>query len=184
MTFTIEPAAVYAQQLNLLIIRSTQDIANEWFFYDGAHCGSSVLEQNMSNTWLYENFITLNSDGVIVGYFEGVWMRPMDIITSFRMIHFSKQNSRLLVQSFFAYLDYLFVNRGCQAFNWTVAHLNVHAMIQYDRFTKNYCGHKVGIRHYAQKSYAGKISDISLYEITKGEYFEWKSRGFKKRSMS
>jgi hypothetical protein len=74
----------------------------------------------------------------------------------------------------------LFVNRGCQAFNWTVALQNEHALKQYERFIQDYAGHKVGIRHHAQKSYAGKISDINLYELTHDEYFDWKGRNFAK----
>jgi hypothetical protein len=80
-----------------------------------------------------------------------------------------------------SYLDYLFVNRGCQVFNWTAAFQNEHAIKQYERFIKDYCGHKVGIRHYAQKSYTGKVSDINLYEITRREYFNWKGRNFRKK---
>lgn len=34
-------------------------------------------------------------------------------------------------------------------------------------------GHKIGKRHFGQKSYSGIVSDIYLYEITKDEYFEW-----------
>ncbi|MDR0558286.1 MAG: hypothetical protein LBG43_10585 [Treponema sp.] len=56
----------------------------------------------MSNTWLRENFVALSGEREVFAYFEGQWSRPMDIITGF-----SK------------YLEYLFVNRGCQAFNWT-----------------------------------------------------------------
>lgn len=33
-------------------------------------------------------------------------------------------------------------------------------------------GHRVGKRHYGQKNYAGEISDVILYEITKEEYYE------------
>jgi len=69
------------------------------------------------------------------------------------------------------------------AFNWTVALMNEQAKRQYDRFIKDYCGHTVGIRHYAQKSYTGKISDSMLYEITDKEFFEWKQRGFRKRPL-
>ncbi len=46
----------------------------------------------------------------------------------------------------------------------------------------SFCGgsmKKVGIRHYAQKSYTGKISDSCLYEITQEEYTDWKHRGIK-----
>jgi hypothetical protein len=181
MAFSLEAAAPFAQQLNLLLMKATFDPMNEWFFFDGAHSGGNFLEQGMSNTWLHENFVVVNEKQEIPAYFEGQWSRPMDIITGFRAIHFGKEYSGTVTRLFFAYLDYLFVNRGCMAFNWTVAHLNKYAMNQYDRFVRDYCGHFVGVRHHAQKSYTGKISDINLYEITGEEYFLWKDRGFKKR---
>ena len=182
MTFTLEPAAAFAPQLNYLIMKATGDIANEWFFYDGAHNGSNALEQAMSNTWLYENAVALNSEQELFAYFEGQWARPMDIITGFRMIHFGGSRPLLMARAFFAYLDYVFVNRGCKAFNWMVALQNKAALDQYERFVQNYCGHRVGTRHHAQKSYTGKISDINLYEVTAEEYFEWKGKRFTKTS--
>ncbi|MDR2477978.1 MAG: hypothetical protein LBD48_01550 [Treponema sp.] len=136
----------------------------------------------MSNTWLRENFVAVNEKKQIFAYFEGQWQRPMDIINGFRLISFNPAQSGMAVRAFFAYLDYLFVNRGCHSFNWTVAIQNIHALEQYERFIKDYCGHKVGTRHHAQKSYSGKISDINLYELTRAEYFEWKERNFKVRS--
>jgi hypothetical protein len=80
----------------------------------------------------------------------------MDIITGFRTINFDRKHSCMIVHAFFMYLDYLFVNRGCHVFNWTVALQNEHALKQYERFIRNFCGHKVGTRHYALKSYTGK----------------------------
>jgi hypothetical protein len=56
MTFTLEPAAAFAQPLNKLIMEAASDPANEWFFYDGAHSGAGVLEQSMSNTWAPRKF--------------------------------------------------------------------------------------------------------------------------------
>jgi hypothetical protein len=183
MTFTLEPAALFAQPLNQLIIKATFDPANEWFFYDGAHSGASVLEQGMCNTWLHENFVALSETNEIIAYFEGQWQRPMDIIEGFRVIHFGVAYSRMATKAFFVYLDYLFVNRGCKAFNWMVALQNEHALEQYERFIKNYCGHKVGTRHHAQKSYTGKISDINIYELTSEEYFNWKKRNFRPKLL-
>ena len=181
MNFTLEPAAAYAPQLNYLIMRATLDIANEWFFYDGAHNGANTLELNMSNTWLYENVVAISDDNELFAYLEGQWLRPMDIISGFRMIHFDSRHPLLMAKAFFGYLDYLFVNRGCRVFYWMVALQNESALVQYERFVRDYCGHKVGIRHHAQKSYTGKISDINLYELTADEYFEWKERRLKKR---
>ncbi|MDR2782694.1 MAG: hypothetical protein LBB48_02430 [Treponema sp.] len=181
MTFTLEPAAPFACELNRLLIKSSFDIANEWFFYDGAFSGGTVLEQTLSNTWLHENFIAVSGEREIFAYFEGQWSRPMDIITGFRTINFNKKLGKLWIDALCKYLDYLFVNRGCAAFNWSVALQNKHALMQYERMIEHYCGHKVGLRSHAQKSYTGKISDIILYELTKEEYFEWKKRGFSKK---
>jgi hypothetical protein len=167
--------------LNRLLIKASFDIANEWFFYDGAFSGGTVLEQTLSNTWLHENFIAVSGEREIFAYFEGQWSRPMDIITGFRTINFNKSKSRMFVRALFSYFDYLFVNRGCRVLNWMVAVQNEHALEQYERFVRDYCGHKAGFRHYAQKSYRGNISDINLYELTREEYFEWKTRGFSKR---
>jgi hypothetical protein len=63
-----------------------------------------------------------------------------------------------------------------------VAIQNNHALEQYERFIKECCGHKVGIRSHAQKSYTGKISDINLYELTCEEYVVWKRRSFNSNS--
>jgi hypothetical protein len=128
----------FRPQLNYKIIEASFDVENEWFFYDGAFNGTS-LEQNASNTWLHENFVALNSGREIIAYFEGQWLRPVDIITGFRTIHFGKRYSFMAVKAFFKYLDYLFVNRGCQAFNWTVALQNENALEQYERFVNGYC---------------------------------------------
>jgi hypothetical protein len=87
----------------------------------------------------------------------------------------------VFIQALFAYFDFLFGNRGCHVFNWTVALQNEYALEQYERFVKDHCGHKVGTRYHAQKSYTGKISDINLYEMTSEEYFDWKGRDFRAR---
>jgi hypothetical protein len=182
MTFTLEPAAAYAQQLNYLIMKATFEPANEWFFYDGAHSGANVLEQNMSNTWLHECFVAVSEKQELFAYFEGQWQRPMDIINGFRTINFKPDAAGMFIRALFAYFDYIFVNRGCQVFNWTVAFQNEYALRQYERFINQHCGHRVGTRHYAQKSYTGKTSDINLYEITREEYFDWKGRNYRHRA--
>jgi hypothetical protein len=182
MTFTLEPAAAFAQPLNLLIMRATFNPANEWFFYDGAHNGANALEQNMTNTWLHECFVAISERKEIFAYFESQWQRPIDIIIGLRTINFNPSCAGMFTRALFAYFDYLFVNRGCQVLNWTVAIQNEHALKQYERFIRDHCGHKVGSRHHAQKSYTGKISDINLYELTCDEYFDWKRRNYKKSS--
>ena len=103
-------------------------------------------------------------------------MIKLDIISGFRFILFDKEKSRTGVKAFFEYLDYLFIKRGCNAFNWIVAEKNIHAYNLYEKFIKKYMGHKIGKRHFGQKSYAGIVSDVYLYEITKDEYFEWKNK--------
>jgi hypothetical protein len=179
MQVDLIPAACVASELMRKITTATFDSENEWFFYDGAFNASSCLEINV-NSWFHENFVSVYNKEII-GYFEGVWNRPLDIIAGFRTINFNKNYSRVFTLSLFKYLDYLFINRGCMVFNWTVALQNEYAMKQYERLIKDYCSHSVGFRYYAQKSYTGKTSDIKLYEITQDEYLQWKGRNFKKR---
>jgi hypothetical protein len=88
----------------------------------------------------------------------------------------------MFIRALFAYFDYIFVNRGCRVFNWTVALQNEYALKQYEQFITHHCGHRVGTRHCAQKSYTGTISDINLYEISREEYFDWKGRNFRRRT--
>jgi hypothetical protein len=179
MSITLVPAAYAAQELSKKITVAAQDMENEWFFFDGAFNFTVNLETSV-NTWLHENYIAVYNNEIIA-YFEGVWSRPLDIISGFRTINFNPKYSRIFIRALFMYFDILFVNRGCKVLNWTVALQNEYAMKQYDRFVDTFCGHRVGIRHYAQKSYTGKISDSCLYEITQEEYDDWKQRGFKKR---
>jgi len=167
-------AAYVATELSKKITTAAFEVENEWFFFDGAYNFSTNIETSV-NTWSHENFVAVYN-GEIIAYFEGIWQRPLDIITGFRTINFNKKYSRLFVVAILKYFDYVFIVRGCKVFNWTVALQNEHAKRQYDRFIKNFFGHHVGIRHHAQKSYTGKISDSCLYEVTQEEYLDWKQQ--------
>ena len=156
------------------LVLAGKDLENQWFFTDGAFTELGIID-HQPNTWLNENFVVLDDEGIIA-YFCATWSRPLDIISGFRFILFEKEKARIGVKAFFEYLEYLFVKRGCKAFNWIVAEKNLHAYNLYEKFIKKYMGHKIGKRHFGQKSYAGIISDVYLYEITKDEYFGWKSK--------
>jgi hypothetical protein len=65
---------------------------------------------------LHEDFVAVYN-GEILAYFEGIWQRPLDIISGFRTINFSKKYSMLFVVAILKYFDYLFVVRGCKVFN-------------------------------------------------------------------
>ncbi|MCI7397966.1 MAG: hypothetical protein MSS56_06365 [Spirochaetia bacterium] len=173
MGYSLENAFAVKFELERQIIKASANLENEWFFSDGAFTAELSLESN-PNTWLYENFVVIENKE-IVAYFEGKWTRPVDIISGFRLILFNKKKAVVATRAFFEYLNYLFEFRGCNAFNWIVAEKNVHAYELYEHFIKKYFGHRVGKRHYVQKSYSGKVSDGILYEITKEEYFGWKN---------
>lgn len=169
----LQPASLHTQELIKKIRMASFEIENEWFFVDGSFT-SANLEHTDCNTWFHENFVVIYH-GNIIGYFEGTWNRPLDIIITFRMISFEKKKSYLFILGLFEYLYYLFECRGCEVFNWTVAIQNTPALKLYEKLISKYCGHKIGIRTHAQKSYSGKVSDIYLFELTKDEYFNWKS---------
>ena len=174
MSYSIEPAYLVQNELTRLIIKAGTDPVNKWFFTDGAFTPDSQLERT-PNTWMHENFVVIENKQVLA-YFEAFWNKPLNIITSFRMIFFEKDKANTIVKALFQYFEYLFISRGCKAFNWIVAEKNYHAHRIYEKFIKNYFGHKVGMRHNGQMAYNGEISDVYLYEITQEEYMEWKNK--------
>ena len=174
MAYSIEPAYLVQNELTRLIIKAGTDPVNKWFFTDGAFTPDSQLERT-PNTWMHENFVVIENKQVLA-YFEAFWNKPLNIITSFRMIFFEKDKANTIVKALFQYFEYLFISRGCKAFNWIVAEKNYHAHRIYEKFIKKYYGHKVGMRHNGQMAYNGEISDVYLYEITQEEYMKWKNK--------
>ena len=152
-------AGLVSTELLRKITEATFDVRNEWFFADGAF-NTNTIDINNCNSWLTERFVA-KYEGELFAYFDGAWSRPLDIIVAFRTMNFKPDLGYAFVTALFKYLDYLFVNRGCIAFNWTVAVKNIYALNQYERFIKHFCGHKAGARTHAQKSYTGIISDIN-----------------------
>lgn len=174
MTYRLEPAySVYPGLLRKISLAGMNP-KYKWFFSDGAFTPETIISSSV-NSWSNEDFVVLDENGIIA-FFSAKWLRPLDILNSLRIILFDETKTIAATKAFFEYLDYLFVARGCNALNWIVSEKNEHAYQLYEKFVKNYCGHKVGKRHYGQKSYTGEISDVILYEITKEEYFAWKNK--------
>lgn len=172
--YRLEPA--YTVYLGLIrkMTLAGMNPKNQWFFSDGSFTPETIVMQS-ENSWVSEDFVVLDDTGIIA-FFSCRWVRPLDIINNLRIILFDESKKLIATKAFFEYLDYLFISRGCKALNWIVAEKNEHAYNLYEKFIKKYCGHKVGKRHYGQKSYTGEISDVILYEITKEEYFIWKNK--------
>ena len=139
MSYSIEPSYIVSAELTRQLVKAGTDPVNQWFFSDGAFTPEAMIETT-PNTWLHENFVVISGQE-IVAYFEGIWNRPLDIISSFRLIVFSKTKSYTAACAFFQYLDYIFSARGCNAFNWIVAEKNHHAYRVYEKLLRDYCGH-------------------------------------------
>lgn len=174
MAYSIEPAHLVRDELIRKIILASTDIENQWFFSNGAFNANLYITQGI-DTWNHEEFAVIH-DKQIIAYFSATWDRPLDIIQSFRMIFFDKNKSSLAVRAFFKFMDYLFICRGCQSFNWIVAVKNIHAVKVYDKFISRYFGRRIGMKTRGQKSYTGEISDVILYEVTRENYFAWKTQ--------
>lgn len=169
--YKLEPASsVYPGLIRKLTIAG-MDPKNQWFFSDGAFSPDSFILSKV-NTNLSEDFVVIDDSGIIA-YITSKWSRPLNTINSLRVILFEEKKACLAGKAFFEYLKYLFVVRGCNAITWIVAEKNIHAYKIYEKFIKNYMGHRIGIKHYGQMSYSGEVSDVIVYEITREEYFFW-----------
>ena len=75
VSYSLEPAFLFAVKLTRLIAKAGTDSVNEWFFSNGAF-ESNLLEINSFNSWERENFVVIQN-GIIIAYFEGSWNRPL-----------------------------------------------------------------------------------------------------------
>ena len=174
MSYSIEPAYLFHNELAGLLFKASINPINKWFFADGCFSAESDLERS-PNTWLHENCVVIENRE-IVAYCESYWSKPLNIISNFRLIIFNKKKGVIVTKALFDYFEYLFVSRGCKAVNWLVAEKNYHAHRIYEKFIHHYFGHNVGKRHNGQMAYNGEISDVFLYEVTDEEYFKWKKK--------
>ena len=172
-----EPSFLTSAGARLTVIFLVGTVLPLFFMAERTLSFASEIEKS-PNTWLHENFVVIK-DREIIAYFEANWCKPLNIISNFRLIIFNKKKGFIVTRAIFDYFEYLFVARGCKAFNWFVATKNLHARRVYEKFVKKYFGHLVGKRHCGQMAYNGEVSDIYLYEVTCEEYFEWKEKSGK-----
>lgn len=174
MAYSLEPAYTVRNQLTRKLVQASIDYKNQWFFTDGAFSADQIVEYQ-PNTWLKDDFVVI-SNNKIIAFFSAQWNNPLRIISSLRIIFFDKTKTIDCVKAVFDYFDYLFISRGCEVINWLVADKNTHAKCIYHKFTQHYFGHIVGHRTRGQMSYSGDISNVTLFEITKEDFFNWKKR--------
>lgn len=171
--YSIEPAYIVRDQLIRVLMKASTDPENKWFFTDGAFVAENQIER-LPNTWNSENFVVV-AGAEIIAYFEGIWNKPLNIISSLRLLLIDKTQKVTFTKAVFQFLDYLFIARGAKAINWIVAEKNYKARNTYEKFIKKYFGHIIGKHHFGQKAYDGELSDILLFEVLQTEYFAWKN---------
>ena len=166
MSYSIEPAFTVSRELSRQLVKASTKSENQWFFPEGGFSSRNTLDQTC-DMWLHENFVVIN-DSEIIAYFEGEWARPLNNIYNFRLILFNQKKAVSACNAFFQYLNYLFVSRGCDVFNWSVAIKNEHAYTLYEKFIKRNCGHKVGVRTRSIRSCIDKRARITCLGIGTG----------------
>lgn len=147
--YSIEPAYIVRDQLIRVLMKASTDPENKWFFTDGAFVAENQIER-LPNTWNSENFVVV-AGAEIIAYFEGIWNKPLNIISSLRLLLIDKTQKVTFTKAVFQFLDYLFIARGAKAINWIVAEKNYKARNTYEKFIKKYFGHIIGKRHFGQK---------------------------------
>lgn len=172
--FKIVPAFSYHSQLSELLVLAGANPENQWFFGDGAFTAENSLERS-PNTWLHENFVVIY-DGKIICYLEGLWSRPLDIISNFRTIVFDPKYGYIAFKAWIRYMDYLFSARGCFVVNWIVAERNKHAVRLYEKLESWYGARCTGWRSRGIKGYAGDYSDVLLYELRRDDWENAKAK--------
>ena len=170
MALSLQPAYLFWQKLARLLFKASVDLENKWFFIESGFNIQSL--DRIGNFSLAENFVVMD-DEKIIAYIEGFWKPSLKVMEHFRFILFEKSYSMNFMSILFKYLDYLFLTRGCDVFNWSVAKQNTHALKLYNTITKCCGGKQIGQYTRILKSYDGEVSDSILFELTKEDYLKY-----------
>lgn len=76
MSYSIEPAYLFHNELAGLLFKASINPINKWFFADGCFSAESDLERS-PNTWLHENCVVIENRE-IVAYCESYWSKPLN----------------------------------------------------------------------------------------------------------
>ena len=170
MALSLQPAYLFWPKLARLLFKASVNLENKWFFIESGFNLQSL--DRIGNFSLSENFVVMDDDK-IVAYIEGFWKSSLKVLEHFRFILFDKSYSMNFMSILFKYIDYLFLTRGCDVFNWSVAKKNVHALKLYNTITKCCGGRQIGQYTRILRSYDGEISDSILFELTKEDYLRY-----------
>lgn len=116
------------------------------------------------NTWDYHQFVSLDSNGNIIGYIGYRIDRTADMVDNLSIINFNEDNKVIFGTDINTIVRDIFEKFHFRKLNFKVVVGNP-IEVSYDRLIKKYNGKVVGIQEKHVRLYDGQYYDMRLYEI-------------------
>ncbi len=122
------------------------------------------------NGWSLLQFVSVDREDNIIGYFEAAIARAEHIVTSLWVFNFYDVNL-IFSKDFKQFFDDLFTKYNFRKVNFSVI-IGNPAEKMYDKYIKKYNGRIVGIRKEDTKLFDNNYYDVKLYEIFRKDYMK------------
>lgn len=157
------PAQLYREELKRKLISCWYDPKYKWYFSGDRH------EFNVpDNTDYRQDFVHLDKDGNVDGYFSYNYEDGSKSMTQFGLISFSSSGASLLYDAMMQ-VKQMFINGAQRCEFWAFAE-NPACKI-YEKLISKYGGERVGHLH-RSAYFDGSYHDVYFYEIL-AENFDW-----------
>lgn len=159
-------------EVDKLIARTFDDPHYKYYHVNG------YLDYKSDNTsnWPKEEYVSIDSNGKIVGHFYARIDRNARSVTSLAAINLDRDNrGPLFALDFKRFIEKMLIERGYYKMRFCVITENP-AMHMYDKFIERYDGRVVGTFMKDDRLPDGKLYDTKHYEIFSEDFIKAKNR--------
>lgn len=151
------------------------------FYYSSAHHSVWMNPDPKDGDWDNRHFVSLNSDGEVIGVIDYHIDRECDMATWFGAINFS-DNKIVFGKDLAQVIDDIFCKFNMRKLEFSVIMGNPIEKT-YDRMVEQYGGHVTGIKHKHVKLLDGNYYDHKDYEIFREDYLAAKEKRHERHSI-
>lgn len=162
----LKPALLYKEELNKKVVENWDNLDDMYFYYDG---GRDVINV-ANNTDTYCQYVDINKENNVIGYFAYSYDRATQSIFHFGLLSFDKGNLTF-IRDVIKHIDFLFKKCNLNRIEWHL-YTDNPAIKGYRKFIKRYGGIEVGPLHQSNLLSDGKLHDYVIFEILRENYLE------------
>lgn len=167
----LDSAFKYKEELNKLFIDIWYDEKYKYYYACTSRAGYEIPEEG---DWHGRQFVSLDSNGEIIGFIAYDINRTTEVVSEFGAINFT-DNKITFAKDLAQVIDDVFCKFNHPKLEWSVVVGNP-VEPNYDKMCKKYGGNIVGVFHKHYKLIDNKYYDEKMYELFREDYIKVKEK--------